>query len=229
MVHGKPKVERQMASMGMNALIAKSIFDKNPDREFYVEEGFPLDWMYPYFSPPGLLMKLNRQPLNDMPTNEISNDEKFWSKEMAGKIGDGLANDTSVSNVCAFAEKVFAGKDLSDFKGDPKFMAKKYMTACPHWRSSIAGIYAWRLSQKCPPEYRSKNDAQRRQLVDAADFAHRQAFALCPGSPGAVYSYVNFLLPLGRFDDAMLVAKNCSGWFAKGWDVFKPWANQGTD
>ena len=71
MVHGKPKVERQMASMGMNALIAKSIFDKNPDRDFYYEESFTLDWMYPYLSPHGLLMKLNRQPLNEMPADEI--------------------------------------------------------------------------------------------------------------------------------------------------------------
>jgi tetratricopeptide (TPR) repeat protein len=126
---------------------------------------------------------------------------------LAGKIGDWLTNDTPVSNVCAYAEKVFASKDLSDFKGDPKFIDSDYIMAYSHWRSCIAGIYAWRLSPQCSPEYRPKNDAQRKQLTDAADFAFRQAFALCPYSPQVVYSYVNFLLPLGRFDDAILIAK----------------------
>ena len=207
MEDGKPKIEGQVAYMEINALIAKSIFDKNPDRDFYYEESFPLDWMYPYLSPHGLLMKLNRQPLNEMPADEIHKDEDFWSKELAGKIGDWLANDTPVSNVCAYAEKVFASQDLSDFKGDPKFIANEYITAYSHWRSSIAGIYAWRLSQQCPPEYRPKNDAQRKRLTDAADFAFRQTFALCPYSPEAVFRYVNFLMQLGRFDDAILIAK----------------------
>ncbi len=208
MVDGKPKVEGQIASMGINALIAKSIFDKNPDREFYVEESFPPDWMYPYLTPHKLLMKLDRQPLNEMSAEEIQKDEDFWSNELAGKIGDWLTSDTPVSNVCAYAEKVFANKDLSDFKGDPQFIANKYMTAYSHWRSSIAGIYAWRLSPQCPPEYRTKDDAQRKQLTDAADFAFRQAFALCPYSPGSAFPYVNFLVQLGRFDDALLVAKS---------------------
>ena len=194
MEDGKPKIEGQVAYMEINALIAKSIFDKNPDRDFYYEESFPLDWMYPYLSPHGLLMKLNRQPLNEMPADEIHKDEDFWSKELAGKIGDWLANDTPVSNVCAYAEKVFASQDLSDFKGDPKFIANEYITAYSHWRSSIAGIYAWRLSQQCPPEYRPKNDAQRKRLTDAADFAFRQTFALCPYSPEAVFRNVKYLM-----------------------------------
>ncbi len=33
--------------MSINALMTKVIFDRHPDREFYVEESFPLDWMYP--------------------------------------------------------------------------------------------------------------------------------------------------------------------------------------
>jgi hypothetical protein len=205
--NSKPKIQGPVAVMEINGLIAKAIFDKNPDREFYVEESFPLDWMYSYLLPHKLLMKLNRQPLNEMPADEIQNDEDFWSKELAGKIGDWLTNDMPVSNVCAYAEKVFAGKDLSDFKGDPQFIANQYITAYSHWRSSIAGIYAWRLSPQCPPEYRPKNDAQRKQLTDAADFAFRQAFALCPYSPETVYRYVNFLLSLRRFDDAILIAK----------------------
>jgi len=36
--------------MTINGLLAKIIFDKNPNREFYIEESFPLDWMYPYLN-----------------------------------------------------------------------------------------------------------------------------------------------------------------------------------
>jgi len=210
MVDGRPKVDGQVAVMELNARIAKMIFDKNPDRDFYYEESYPLDWLYPCLTPHGLLMKVNRQPLTEMPEEEIQNDENFWSKEMAGKIGGWLTQETPLSDVCTFDEKVFARNDRSDFKGDSKFIASDYTKAYSKWRASIAGIYAWRLSPQCPPEHRPKNDAQRKQLTDAADFAFRQAFALCPYSPEAIYRYVNFLLQFGRFDDAILIAKTGS-------------------
>jgi thioredoxin-like negative regulator of GroEL len=44
-------------------------------------------------------------------------------------------------------------------------------------------------------------------MTVAADFAFRQAWALCPYSPEAVYCYVNVLLPQNRFDDAVRVAE----------------------
>jgi hypothetical protein len=205
--NGQPKVQGQVAVMNINALIAKTIFDKNPGHDFFYEESFPLDWMYPYLTPHGLLMKVNRQPLADMPAEEIQRDEDFWSKETADKIGRWLAQDTPVSNVCAFAEKVSAQGDLSGFSGDPKFAADKYsQKVASKLRSSIAGIYAWRLSPQCPPEYQPKNDAERQQLTAAADFAFRQALALCPYNPEAVFRYINFLVPAGRFDDAILIA-----------------------
>jgi len=74
-------------------------------------------------------------------------------------------------------------------------------------RSSIAGVYAWRLGRDCPPEYRPKNDAETEALKKEADFAFKQAFAFCPYSPEAVYRYVNFLLNYNRLDDALIVAK----------------------
>src|ERR1017187_8229745 len=63
MVDGRVQVSGQVAVMSINALITKLIFDHNPDREFYIEESFPLEWMYPYLEPHGLIFKLNRQPL----------------------------------------------------------------------------------------------------------------------------------------------------------------------
>lgn len=44
-------------------------------------------------------------------------------------------------------------------------------------------------------------------MNDAADFAFRQSWALCPYSPEAVYRYVNLLLSEGRIADAVIVAE----------------------
>ena len=81
-------------------------------------------------------------------------------------------------------------------------------------RSSIAGIYAWRLGltsgTPTPPQYVAPiNSPQRQLMIKEADFAFRQAFAFCPYSPEAVFRYVNFLMIQGRTDDALLVAQTC--------------------
>ena len=82
--------------MSINGLITKVIFDHNPDREFYVEESFPLDWMYPYLEPHGLIMKLNRQPLAQLPAETLARDREYWRKLVAGMLGDWLDEKTTV-------------------------------------------------------------------------------------------------------------------------------------
>jgi hypothetical protein len=47
-------------------------------------------------------------------------------------------------------------------------------------------------------------------MNDAADFAFRQAFALCPYSPEMVFRSVNLLLSEGRAADALLIAETAS-------------------
>ncbi len=49
--NGRVQVSGQVAVMEINGLLCKVIFDHNPTNEFYVEESFPLDWMYPYETP----------------------------------------------------------------------------------------------------------------------------------------------------------------------------------
>src|SRR5262245_6427561 len=56
---GKLQVASQLGVITMYSRLAKMVFEKNPSREFYVEESFPLDWMYPHLEPHGLIMKLN--------------------------------------------------------------------------------------------------------------------------------------------------------------------------
>jgi len=54
---GRVQISGQAAVMQINGLLAKIIFDRETNREFYVEESFPLDWMYPNLEPHGLILK----------------------------------------------------------------------------------------------------------------------------------------------------------------------------
>src|SRR5208337_1082464 len=77
---GKIQVSGQMARVQVKGMLARIIFDKNPDREFYIEESFPFDWMYPYLEPHGLIFKLNRQPAAKLSDEAVQNDHDYWAK-----------------------------------------------------------------------------------------------------------------------------------------------------
>ena len=198
-----------MARIEIYGALAKVVFDKNPDHEFYVVESFPLDWMYPHLSPNGLILKLNRQPLAELPEAMLSQDHKYWARYLRPIIGDWLNHDTPISELAAFVEKVYLRHDLTGFKGDPQFIGDtQAQRAFSKLRSSIGGLYGWRVTQ-APPEYRSQSKEQEARLRREADFAFRQALVLCPSSPEALFRYVNLLLASGRADDALLIATSC--------------------
>jgi len=201
---GHVQVSGQVAVMGINGLLAKVIFDQNSNREFYVEESFPLDWMYPYLEPHGLIFKINRQPLTGLSDEIVEQDHDYWTKYVMPMIGDWLHDDTSVEEIAAFAQKTFGKQDFSGFTGDPRFIQNAYShRTFSKERSSIAGLYAWRLKQ-------AAGAAEKERLARATDFAFRQAWALCPYSPEAVFRYVNFLLEQKRGADALLVAETAA-------------------
>jgi beta-lactamase regulating signal transducer with metallopeptidase domain len=208
--NGKVQVSGQIAVMTVNAGIAKIIFDKNPGREFYVEESFPLDWMYPHLEPNGLIMRINRDPLAELPDDIVQKDQDYWQTRVNAWLGNWLTPDTSVETVADFATKVYGRKNLEGFTGDPGFIQDNYAPKMySKWRSSIAGVYSWRLGggpTDLPPEYAPKSDAEKQKLTQAADFAFKQAFAMCPASPEAVFRYINFLMKQGRKTDALAVA-----------------------
>ncbi len=203
----------QTAVMGINGLITKVIFDKNPKNEFFVEESFPLDWMYPYLTPYGIIMKINRKPLPTLTEDILKKDHEFWSRYSERFIGNWITYDTSVKEIADFVERVYLRRDFTGFKGDPKFVRDdQAQKSFSKLRSSIANsVYAWRINPQCPPEYRPKSEAEAQAIYKEADFACRQAFAFCPYSPEAVFRYVQLLAtqyPV-RLDDALIVAEVC--------------------
>ena len=208
------QVAGQVAVMKINGLLCKVIFDHNPDNEFYVEESFPLDWMFPYETPFGVIMKINRHTVPSYSPDIFQKDHEFWSQYSGRLIGNWITYDTSVKQIADFAEKVYKHRDFSGFQGSEKFIRDDHaQQAFSKLRSSIAGLYAWRLGVlnqvPTPPEYLPKNEAERDALIREADFSFKQAFAFCPYSPEAVYRYVNFLVMLNRIDDAIIAAQTC--------------------
>jgi hypothetical protein len=197
----KMQVTGVVADMGVNARLAKMIFDKEPNREFYVEESFPLKWMYPCLEPHGLIFKLNHEPPAALSDEMVTQDHDYWTKTITPMIGDWLNDGTTVADIAAFAEKIYLRRDFSGFSGDPAFVENAYAHEIfSKERSAIAGLYAWRAQH-------DTDAADKQRMSSAADFAYRQAWALCPDAPEAIFRYVQFLMSANRTDDAITVAR----------------------
>lgn len=199
---GHVQVSGYIAVMEINGLMVKKIFDKNPTKQFFVEESYPLDWMYPYLEPHGLIFKLNNQPLTQLSDESIQQDHDYWTKTISPMIGDWLNADTSISDIAAANEKVFLQHDFSGFTGDTNFVLNTYSHRMfSKERSSIGGLYDWRAGH-------ASSDAEKQRMSKEADFAYRQSWALCPYSPDVVFRYVNLLMGEHRNSDALLVAES---------------------
>lgn len=209
---GHMQVSGQVSVMRVNALLAKIIFDRNPEKEFYVEESFPLDWMFPHLTPAGLILKINRDPVPELSEDTIKADHDFWSKYSEGLVGNWIDYDTPIKEVIASVEKIYLRHDFEGFNGDVGFARDSgAQMAFSKLRSSNGGIYTWRIGMPpsggvMPPQYIAKGP-NRKLIEREADFACKQAFAFCPSSPEAVYRYVQLLVSLRRLDDAMLIAR----------------------
>jgi tetratricopeptide (TPR) repeat protein len=228
-VNGHITIGGQYEVMAVNGLICKVIFDKNPTNSFYVEESLAIDWMYPYESPFGIIMKINRDPLPELSADTFKLDHEFWTKYTQRLCGDWITYDTTVQQIADFADRVYIRKNYEGFTGDRAFVRDDdAQKAFSKLRSSQAGMYSWRCalpgsSPLCPPEYRQKTAAGQEALIKETDFAFKQSLAFCPYSPEAVFRYVQFLVGLAQseemngqlekaekcFDDAILVGKTC--------------------
>jgi thioredoxin-like negative regulator of GroEL len=204
-IENRVQVSGQVAVMSINGLLTKVMFDHNPKNEFFVEESFPLDWMYPHLTPFGVIMKINRQPLHELSEDVVKADHEFWSQFSGRLIGNWITYDTPVKEIADFVERVYLRRNFKGFKGDQAFVRDdQAQKAFSKLRSSIGGIYAWRIGDP-----NNRNPIAQQRMLKEADFAFRQAFAFCPYSPEAVFRYVQLLLNTQRFDDALTVAQTC--------------------
>ncbi len=198
---GHLQISGQVSVMEINGRLVKMIFDNNPQRRFFIEESFPLDWMYPYLTPHGLIFELNRETQPEITPAEVSKDQACWQKITDEALGKWLTNGTALKEVCDFADKYGTGTHLEDYPGDKDFGGSVQTRKCySKLRSSQAGMYAWRAQN-------AANNDERRRMNEAADLAYRQSYAICPYSPEAIYRYLNFLMAQNRIDDGIVMLK----------------------
>ena len=76
--NGKVQVTGALGVMEINGILTRMMFDHDRDRHaFYVEESYAIPWMYPYLSPHGLIMKLNRDE-TPYDRRRAEQDQDFW-------------------------------------------------------------------------------------------------------------------------------------------------------
>jgi tetratricopeptide (TPR) repeat protein len=204
-VNGRIQISGGQATvMGINGLLTKVIFDKNPGHEFYEEESFPLEWMYPHLTPFSVIMKINREPVPEITQDIVDKDHAFWSHFSERSIGNWITYDTSIKDICDWSENVYLRHYFAGFTGDRNFVRDDdAQKAFSKLRSSIAAsIYQWRINNSHSP-------AERARMTKEAEFALKQAFAYCPYSPEAIFHLMNLLLSANRVDDALMVLKTC--------------------
>jgi hypothetical protein len=204
-------VNGMTAIMEINARLTRVLFDQNPDREFFADPAFPIEWMYPHLIPEGVVFKLNRTPLEQLPEDALKKDHDFWERFLARAIGPWVNRDTTVAEICDFTERVCLRRDYTGFTGDPAFVrsvqgwqelpaqrsaAKMFATR----RAHAASIFVWRSNA-------SRSRPEQEPLLREADFAYRQGLALCANVPEVVFGYVNLLRTLRKHAEALRVAE----------------------
>jgi len=195
------QVSGNVSVMAINALLVKSVFEANEDREFFIEESFPLTWTYPHLTPHGYIFKLNREPLDSLPAEIVQKDREFWIQQQKDMIGDWLGPETTIEEICSFARTVFGRRDFTGLKGERQFVENEYAHKLySKLRASMAGMYWWRATN-------ASTVKEREWMSDEAGFAYRQAFAMCPYSPEATYHLVQVLTATEQTEDALRLAE----------------------
>ncbi len=78
-----------------HSVVTRLIWEKNRDaHEFFVEESFPLEWSYDHALPHGLVYKINKDPLTEIPKDVVEKDFVFWRGYIDRLLADpNYAND----------------------------------------------------------------------------------------------------------------------------------------
>ena len=63
-----------------HSVVTRLIWEKNRDaHDFYVEESFPLEWSYDHALPHGLVYKITKDSLTEIPKDVVEQDFTFWA------------------------------------------------------------------------------------------------------------------------------------------------------
>ncbi len=153
---GRVNVQGLASVMAVNGYVIREVFDHNKEQHaLYIEESYPIPWLYPYLEPYGIILKINRDPLPEITPETVARDREYWDA-----LFEDLHHDPRFNRDNA-AEETFA-----------------------KLRSAIGGLYAFR------------------QMAAEAEYAYKQAIALCPDGPDGNFRLAQLYVGAGRFDDA---------------------------
>ncbi|MEE2613949.1 MAG: DUF2723 domain-containing protein [Verrucomicrobiota bacterium] len=203
--NGRIQVAGQVSVMEINAKLAKILFDKNPDRDFFIEVSYPLEWMYPHLTPFGVILKLNREEVPEITDEMMRKDRLFWAQYQSRLTGDWVTDETGIAEIGQWSVKTYKRWDLDGYNGSPAFVRDEAaQKSFSKLRTSIADMYRWRISnyklaitkEKDPVK---KNDLmlKERRMTKEYIFALKQAWAFCPYSPEVVSHLAQLILQLG--------------------------------
>jgi|GEM_PF-1052909 len=76
---GRVQVSGVLGVMEINGILCEMLFDHNKAKhEFFVEESYVIEWMYPHLEPHGLIMKIAKERIHTLPKKTIQRDMAFW-------------------------------------------------------------------------------------------------------------------------------------------------------
>lgn len=82
-------LEWERASREMHGAVAQWIFDRNKHAHaFFMEESFPMEWAYAHAVPDGLLLRLEAEPVAEIPASLVEADMEFWEEYVGGLLAD---------------------------------------------------------------------------------------------------------------------------------------------
>jgi hypothetical protein len=184
--------------MAINEALVRLMMEKNPSREIYLEESYPLETLYRQSVPAGLIFRVKREKMEELPRQVVGADHRFWTDECQSLIGNAARERGSVKELCSWTERIFADPKAAGFEGNGAFVkdkqAPQYWSQC---RSAIAGYFEWWS--------KNSKESQSASFKEEADFAYRQSVALSPYNPAVVWRYADFLIHNQRTNDAKVL------------------------
>jgi tetratricopeptide (TPR) repeat protein len=152
-VGGAVSVKGVAGVMAINGILTRWIHERNKHKHaFYVEESYPIPWMYEYLEPFGVIMKINREPLPspkeapELWAQIVARDREYWDR------------------LCA---EFLARPEFHRDSDAQKTFSKQ--------RSAIGGVYAWR-KMHAEAEYAYKQALQLSPESPEANFRLAQMY-----------------------------------------------------
>ena len=140
--NGRMQVTGALGVMEINSILARMMFEHEKDnRSFYVEESYPIEWMYPYLSPHGLIMKINKAP-GAIPSGRYDQDADFWDWYLRRLLDDPMyRRDFAAQKSFSKLRSAIAG--LYAKKGETRRAAQAYREACLLYPISPEAVFKY--------------------------------------------------------------------------------------